>query len=577
MPNARLDPGIPIQILAARDGNSFGRIFPEFPFDKRHVQPVGLFVPGEEKNYIGLRTNVSGQFPYEDIYKEYARMVLRLSYHSLPPWLQEGYTNVFGSLTFTEKGPKLGKPDPEDLSVLWESPLLPLDLLLHVDRNSAYYQSGSKTTVYFAESRALVHYLLSDPQVSETKSLEKYVALVEGGADSLQAARQVFGNLDQLQRKLEAYVKQTSTAPADIQGAGGSESYSSARTLSTAETEMRMGEFTYARGQLDNARTKLENAIMLDPMLASAEETLGYLSLRQSLLEEAEKHFNRASELDPKSALAVYGQSKVAMVRGGLVGVSVGAIVALEKTVALNPEFAPAWYDLASIYSARAETLQKALTAAQRSVSLAPGEAGYQYQLAVILQTLGRTDEARKVAEQLASSSDDIRTSDKATTLLAQISQPKTAVPPPSVGNPSPTSSTPSTPDRSVRIVTKTEPDDKPAESLSNQPRDEAGLASTTAVAPPITIEERVYSMVGSISGVSCAEAPQIQMTLKAQTIVMHLHADDVSKMSVKSSGASSVAKNTACTGLNGRSARISYQLAHDKKWDGEIQSIELR
>src|ERR1019366_5833823 len=166
MPNARFNTGIPIQILAARNAQSFAKLFPEFPFDKRRPQPVGLFVPGPEKIYIGLRTNVSGPAPYDEIYRGYAHVVLKLSYRNLPPWLEEGYSNVYGSLTLTDKGVRLGRPEPEDLSVLFQSPLLPLDLIFHVDRNSAYYTVGEKTTVYFAESRALVDFLLSDPQIS---------------------------------------------------------------------------------------------------------------------------------------------------------------------------------------------------------------------------------------------------------------------------------------------------------------------------------------------------------------------------------------------------------------------------
>jgi hypothetical protein len=321
-----------------------------------------------------------------------------------------------------------------------------------------------------------------------------------------------------------------------------------------------MGDFALSRGRLDSARTKLEDAINLDPSLASAEQSLGYLLLRQNQTDEAEKHFTRASELDPGSALAYYGQGLVSTVRGGSVGVPVGAIVAFEKTVSLNADFAPAWDNLAAIYARKPETLQKALDAARRAASLAPGESGYQYQLAVILASLGRTEEARKVAEQLRNSSSDPRTADRAGDLLAQLSQPRTSAPPASTSGPPLTAST----DRTVHIERKTEPDDTLDES--NPP-----------AVLPATAETRVYSMLGTISEVNCADSPQIQITLKAQTIVMHLHAADVAKLVIKSSEANSLAKNAVCTGLRGRSARVSYLLVQDKKWDGEIQTIEFR
>ncbi len=155
IPNSRVSTGVPVRIIAARNGESFARIAPEFPYDKRHEQPPGLMVSGAEKTYIGIRANASGHFPYVEIFQNYARQVLKLSYRNLPPWLEEGYSTVFGNVTFNDRGVRLERPDPEDLSVLFESPLLPLDLVLHVDRTSGYYSPGNKGSVYFAESRVL--------------------------------------------------------------------------------------------------------------------------------------------------------------------------------------------------------------------------------------------------------------------------------------------------------------------------------------------------------------------------------------------------------------------------------------
>ncbi len=515
MPDAHLDTGIPIQILAARDGKSFATLFSEYPYDKRHE---------------------------------------------------------YGGMTLTEKGARIGRPDPEDLSALWESPLLPIDLVIHVDRASGYYNSGGKTTVYTAESRALVHFLLTDPQGSGIKSLDQYVAQVESGADALQAARQVFGDLNQLQSRLESYIKQTTSTPAEIL-AGGSEKVSAAHTLTPAEMEALLGGLDQERGRREDARTKLDAAIMLDPSLAGAEESLGFLLLQENQLEEAEKHFVRAAELDPKRPLAFYGQGMVAMSRGGFVGLPVGAVVAFEKTVALSPDFAPAWFNLASIYALRKETLQKALDAAQHAASLVPGDAGYQYQVAVILENLGRTEEARKAAEQIRNSSTDLKTADKAGDLIAQMSQPRTSVSPPSTGGPITAAST----DDQIHMERKTEADDRPVETASTNTREEAPPPPAPAVAPSPPAEARVYSMVGTITEVSCADAPQVRITLKAQTIVMRLHAADVAQLPIKSSGTDSLAKSAVCRGLRGRSARVSYLLVSDKQWDGEIQAVELR
>ena len=573
MPNCRVSTGVPVRILAARDGQSFGRMIPEFPYDKRHDQPPGLFVSGAEKTYIGIRANASGHFPYIDIFQNYAREILKLSYRNLPPWLEEGYSTVYGSLTFNDRGVRLERPDPEDLSVLYESPLLPLDLVLHVDRSSGYYSPGNKETVYFAESRVLVHFLISDPQFAGTKSMERYVTAVEGGVDSLKAAREAFGDLNQLQSKLEAFVKQMNGLPVDLPISGGSDSGGSPRTLSAAEIGARMADFLVLRGRNEDAQDKLEEALKSEPSLAEAEQNLGFLLLKKDNLDDAEKHFERAAQLDPMDALNFYGQGLVAVARGGDVGVPVRALEAFEKAVALNADFAPAWYNLAMIYSQRNETLQKALTDAQRAALLVPGESGYQLQVAALLDRLGHTDEARKTAAQVQESANDRATANKAGDLVARISPRQPPAAPPPLSN---TPAKPATSDPGLRIERKTEPEAKPSttSTSSSAPKTEPAPAPV----PPLFSESsQVYSMVGIITNVNCTAAPQIQITLKSQTIAMKLHADNLEKVSIKSAGSGAPVKGATCSSLRGRSARISYQLVSQRAWDGEMQTVEFR
>jgi hypothetical protein len=83
--------------------------------------------------------------------------------------------------------------------------------------------------------------------------------------------------------------------------------------------------------------------------------------------------------------------------------------------------------------------------------------------------------------------------------------------------------------------------------------------------------------MVGTITDVNCASAPQIQVTLKSQTITMKLHADNLEKVSIKAAGSAAPAKVTSCTSLRGRTARISYLLVSERAWDGEMQAVEFR
>jgi tetratricopeptide (TPR) repeat protein len=576
MPNARVSTGVPVRILAARDGKSFARMAPEFPFDKNHEQPPGLMFSGSEKMYIGIRANASGHFPYMEIFQNYAREILKLSYRKLPPWLEEGYSTVYGSLNFTDRGVRLARPDPEDLSVLFESPLLPLDLVLRVDRGSPYYSPGNKQSVFFAESRVLVHYLVSDPLFTEKRAMERYVTSVEGGADSLQAARDAFGDLNQLQTNLDAFVKNVSGAPAEIPVSGGSDSGGPARTLSAAEIEARAADFLALRGKSEDAEDKLQEALMTEPTLAEAEQSLGFILLKRDDLDEAQKHFDRAAQLDPNDALNFYGQGLVAMAnaKDGNASALAAAAEALEKAVALNSEFAPAWSNLAMIYSERNETLAKALSDARRAASLVPGSPAYQSQVAALQDRVSHPQDARMAAARVQESSSDRIAGGKPGDVVTRTSPRQPPPPPAPTAAPLDNATTKPSSDTGLRIERKTEPAQPPA-AISSAP---TTPKAEPALAPPLFAEStKVYSMVGTITDVNCSGAPQVQVTLKSQTITMKLHADSLDKVSIKSAGSAAPTKGTTCSSLRGRAARISYLLVSQKAWDGEMQIVEFR
>src|ERR1700675_3511637 len=201
----RLDPGIPILIFAVKNEKSLSQLIPEYWVQKGHTHPAGLFVHGQEKNYIALRTDVEAEFPYLPIYHEYVHLIINLNYQHFPLWLNEGFADFLGCATLTGKGGKLGQPSASDLDVLQQTKLLPLETLFKVDHQSPYYNEANKTTIFYAESWALVHYLMLDPEKQKDKTLGKYISFIENGADPVDAAVRAFGDLAQLQKALQAY------------------------------------------------------------------------------------------------------------------------------------------------------------------------------------------------------------------------------------------------------------------------------------------------------------------------------------------------------------------------------------
>jgi tetratricopeptide (TPR) repeat protein len=572
----KLDPGIPILILAVKNEKSLSQLIPEYWAQKGHTHPAGLFVPGPEKNYIALRTDVESEFPYVAIYHEYVHLIINLNYQHFPLWLNEGFADFLGSATLTGKGGKLGQPSSWDLDLLHQTKLLPLETLFRVDHRSPYYNEANKTTIFYAESWALVHYLMLDPEERKNQALSKYISFVENGADPVEAATRAFGDLGQLQKTLQSYINRTSYMEYSVAlpAKADAKDYP-VRTISAADAQARLGDFDLYRGQLEAAHKKLDEAIRLDPELAAAQESMGLVLFRQNERYGAEKYFARAVALDSKSALAYFYHAMLLTSQGSDDEQIAQARTELEKAVALNPGLGSAWSNLALLY-ANDGRFDNALNAAKRAVDTMPGDPHFQYNLAVVLARMERFAEARSVVRKLQVSGDPetVSVAGKFLTQLDQAEQyaaynkmnESNSAAAAAINHEAKSGAESSTP-----VLRR-----KPQNAANPAPTDDVGATAATD-APSTPAGPRAYSMVGMITDVNCASTSQIWITLKAQSIVMHLHSGDFSQVAIKSAGTIAAAKNVGCASLRGRSARVSYQLVSEKDWDGEVVEIEFR
>jgi tetratricopeptide (TPR) repeat protein len=580
----RLDPGIPILIIAVKNEKSLSQVIPEYWADKGHTHPAGIFVPGAEKNFIALRTDVQGEFPYLAIYHEYVHLIVSLNFQHFPLWLNEGFATFFGSATVAGRAGKLGQPNESELFVLSQTKLLPLDVLFGVGHDSPYYNEANKTNVFYAESWALVHYLMTDEvRKKKENQIDKYIGLVESGGDPVESAKSAFGDLGQLKKELDSYASRTSfTAYAvELPEAAGGKPYS-VRAVPQGEALATLGEFDIGRGQLEAAHVKMEEAIRLDPNLAATQEGMGLVLFRENKRDEAQKYFSRAVALDSKSALTYYYDGMLLLTSDNVEEDPDEARGALEKAVALKAELAPAWDALATLYAREAASLPKAVEAAQRAVKTMPGEPRYQFNLASILLRAGFYDDARAVAQKVAKSGDKAVAS-ATTYLLQQIDRAEensaadsdsrqAAASPTSPANAAGTASAGMNQPEPVlkkRVTTES----SRAAKASSAP-DDATVPAPEA--PAAVAAPRAYSMIGTVGAADCAAAPQMHVTLQAGNIVMHLHAADTGKIEFKSGPSSVTPGKIACSQLRGQKARISYQLVAGKPWDGEILSIEI-
>jgi tetratricopeptide (TPR) repeat protein len=570
----RVDPPFPIIIFAMKNEDSLSQIIPEYWAEKGHLHPDGIFEAGQESNFIALRANAEGEFAYQTIYHEYVHLIVNLNSQNLPTWLNEGFAEFYSSAKILGNTGEFGDPSTWQLDILAHEKWLPLDVLFKVDHKSPYYNEADKANVFYAESWALVDFLILDPDMQKAGLLGKYQLLVEGGADPLAAGQTAFGDLTKLRNELQSYVSSNkySHFVVPMQFDKDSITYD-VRKVPPAEAEARLAAFDLDRGQYDAARAKIQDAVRLDPKLAAPAETMGMLLYRQHMPEEADKYFARAMSLGSKNALTYFYHGVLTLAQSRSENSQSEAQAAFEKAVALDPDLHMAWANLANLYVRHEETADQAVHAATEAVNLSPGTIGYEYDLGMAYARARRYEDARKVIATLRASSDPASKSfaDQLTITVAgaeKYASAQVAAQEVQVARHAPEQNA---------IADQTE---TPVVHRREDLNDPAGGAKTDTAAsavPQSVNSTTLYSMSGTISAVNCNSAPEVLLTLKSLGIVMRLHGADAEKLTTQAPGARSPLKGPICTSLGGKNARIGYRLTSGKQWDGEIQSIELR
>src|SRR5262249_32262244 len=128
----------------------------------------------------------------------------------IPLWMVEGLAEFYGNTSIEGSQVWLGAPNSRNLMLLREKALLPVNTLFDVDASSPYYQEQSKTPIFYAESWALTHYLMTRDWKDKTHRITDFVALLQKGVNPREAATRTIGHGALLDLSLKSYIKSES-------------------------------------------------------------------------------------------------------------------------------------------------------------------------------------------------------------------------------------------------------------------------------------------------------------------------------------------------------------------------------
>jgi tetratricopeptide (TPR) repeat protein len=412
-----------ITIMAVKDEDSLRELLPEYWAQKGHAHPAGIFLDGGYDQFqVAVNLAAHGDNVYESLYHEYYHSVTVPYFPDMPVWVAEGMADFFGNSGIGDKKADLGMPNAGLIEELSSKPLIPLATLFKVDHKSPYYNEQNKVSIFYAESWALIHYLMLGDQRSHNPSFGAYLNAVSQGASQDEAAAKAFGDLRKLQDNLAKYIGRFTFPAIEVPApAKVPDSSLNMRALSEAEVDAYSGGFLVLHRQFEQADPLLKESAQLDPKLALAQRNLAFLHLYRDEHTDALTSLSAAIALDPQDATTRFLRAELTF--DGVSHTDPQIETDLRQAIALKADFANA-NGLLSVYlAANNEKLPEALTFGQKAVSLQPGNVNLQLILAHVLASMRRYDEAERLGRAVLAraTEDGIRT--EANQILTYVSQ----------------------------------------------------------------------------------------------------------------------------------------------------------
>jgi hypothetical protein len=196
----------PVIIIAARDEETLKALLPEFWAKKGLSHPAGIYLNSGDKNYVAVRLDVSmnqeAYEPFEPVYHEYVHYLTRRVAALLPLWMVEGLAEFYGNTRMESSRVMVGAPSASNIMVLRQNPSLPLSTLFAVTASSPYYHEESKTSIFYAQSWVLTHYLITRDWREQTNHVNDFVTLLRQNVAGTDAAERTLGSLAALEKGL---------------------------------------------------------------------------------------------------------------------------------------------------------------------------------------------------------------------------------------------------------------------------------------------------------------------------------------------------------------------------------------
>ena len=338
---------VPTKVFLFANEKSFAP-YRDAAFNGRAKDVTGAFTNSESANYILLQGDSKAGID-RVVFHELTHLFVTNTSGEVPLWLSEGIAEYYSTFRTDRNNVHIGVPVKEHVHWLRNQSLIPLRDLFSTTHDSDLYNESDRAGVFYAQSWALVHYLVVGNE-ERRPQLSQFFAALRKGETVDNAFTAAFGvTYTQMEDELRAYVRKPSMkynlyALDELK----IDEPPQPEPLARDELHYELGHFiAQLRPELTpTARRFLDEALLHNPKHAGAYSSIGQLYLRDGRFKEADAAMARAAELGSDDPMLYLNLGHSALTAED----AKKARTYFTKATELDPNSARAWLGIAWTY-----------------------------------------------------------------------------------------------------------------------------------------------------------------------------------------------------------------------------------
>lgn len=380
------------------------RLRPFKPLENGEPAKVaGYFARAPGRNSMAISIEGARDDVRELIFHEAVHWHLSAAARTLPLWMEEGLAGLFGNFRLSGNSFIIGANRPGFIRHVRIARPMPFAQLMAVAPGGLAYNGkhGDHTELFYYQSWALMHALIFGTQgIGEVKFAE-FIRRPPVGADPIGEIEAGLGlSAAKLEQMLATHIDGGRFRTLQVTFDRSSvEAGFKSRILAAAEVDLAFGNLLIGVKRAAEAQPYLWRASTGLPDDPRGPEALGAMSQMLDQPDDMERHFQEAFRRGSRSYLGYFliGQREMMAAMKSNFGAAdpTKAVELLERSLQLNPRFAPAAEALANLLTLLPQRSPTAEAAVQLAALRFPGNFRILAGLALLEATHGPVESAR--------------------------------------------------------------------------------------------------------------------------------------------------------------------------------------